>query len=425
MRAPTLPYRNTRLLGWDVNDMTAWLLGLLSLFYINLGGQLYLGEIALIGLAPILLVQRGRALWRNRHMRVFLLLGGVWLVGQILTDLLRRTPTADLIRGWSAIAVFGASAISLYLLTANQLKRIKIFSAGYLVSSLVALWFQPSPYFTAEPWKFGLGMPLTLALFLFVSLQTGQKPQRASRWLGVLLLLGLISIYLGARGLGALTVIAAIFLWLRFAPLTQNWLEQARPKNLLLLLVIFAFSGLVILQGYVFVTEQGWLGNSARQKLATQYNGNLIGILVSGRADTFISLQAIADSPWLGHGSWAKNADYRLYYYKIRDMGFQVNLARMENYISRSDLIPAHSHLTQAWVWSGLAGAIFWGWMCIFILQSLLAANRQPNDLYPLVIFLAVSALWDIFFSPFGSLVRLLWVLRTVILLLAHKTTGP
>ncbi|GAB4483422.1 MAG: hypothetical protein OHK0031_06710 [Anaerolineales bacterium] len=421
MRAPNLPYRNTRFLGWDVNDMTAWLTGLLSLFYVTWGGQLYLGEIVLIGLAPLLLVQRGRALFRNRHTRIFLLLGGLWFGAQILTDLARHTPTADLVRGWSSIGVFLTSAASLYLLTANQMKRITIFGAGYLVSNLAALWLQPSPYFNNEPWKFGFGLPLTLLLFLLVSLNSRKQPGQAAGWLGALIFLSLTSIYLGARALGALTAMSAIFLWLRFAPLTKHWLARAQVKNLLFLLLIFAVSGLGLLQGYVFAAQQNWLGNTARQKLETQYNGSLVGILVSGRADTFISIQAILDSPWLGHGSWAKNADYRLYYYKIRDMGYQINLARMENYVSRSDLIPAHSHLTQAWVWSGLAGALFWGWIGLFILQTLLTANQRPNQLYPLLIFLALSGLWDIFFSPFGSSMRLLWAFRFVIFLLAHQ----
>jgi len=72
-----------------------------------------------------------------------------------------------------------------------------------------------------------------------------------------------------------------------------------------------------------------------------------------------------------------------------------------------TDLIPTHSHLFGAWVESGFPGAIFWIWCFSLALRTLLRLFAENDRLSPLIMFIAVSFMWDILFSPYGGLARL------------------
>ena len=70
-------------------------------------------------------------------------------------------------------------------------------------------------------------------------------------------------------------------------------------------------------------------------------------------------------------------------------------------------VIPTHSHLTMAWVESGILGGICWIYLLALTLRGVLGlASLRPN-LMPLYCYLLVGFVWDILYSPFGSVNRL------------------
>jgi hypothetical protein len=356
-------------------------------------------------------------LLKNARVVRIMALGALWFIGQALTDLIRQTAVPDLVRGWAGIIVLLVSFSSLYLLLGNNIRRIKIFMFGYVLSGILSSIVQPSPYFAAYPWEFGFGVPVTLLTFLFVVIASQGQLKRMGKWLWLIFAVGGVSLILNARSLGGLAILSGAIIWLRIFPLTRGFMTHLRGKNLLIMGLLLVGIIWGMLEGYAYLARRGLLGQLAREKFETQSNGNVWGLILGGRIEILGSSRAILDSPIIGHGSWAQDAKYRLSLNQLADLGYNVNKSQLDYVINSTDLIPAHSHLTQAWVWAGILGAMFWGWVLVFVGMVLLKANTTPNELYPLVIYFGIFAVWDILFSPFGSFMRLAWVLRFIVLL--------
>ena len=164
------------------------ILGFFSSFYIDIIGQLYITEVILILLFPFLLIRSWNLLLKDRFTRNILFFGGLWFVSQVFTDLIRNTPKNDMLRGWAGILVLLITFSSLYLLSKKNPLRIQFFLLGYVAGSLIALYLQPPLYFVAEPWKFGLGYPVTLLVLLFVSYVSSETMDRLKKWVLPLLI---------------------------------------------------------------------------------------------------------------------------------------------------------------------------------------------------------------------------------------------
>ena len=273
-----------------------------------------------------------------------------------------------------------------------------------------------TPLFFAEPWKFGFGRLIILLVLLFISYISGENLSKLKKWVLPLLVLGGISVYLGSRSLGATVILTAVVLWLRNRNFGKALLTRLNLKNILAGGVILGLALWGISSLYSYAAQGGYLGQEAQLKFIAQ-GGGQFGLLLGGRSEILASARAIADSPLIGHGSWARDPAYRVYLYRLIDLGYQRSQAEMDRYVNESDLIPAHSHFFQAWVWAGILGAIFWLVVLRLVIQALIKSNRHPNSLYIFAMFISISAIWDIFFSPFGSFMRIRWAIQLVILL--------
>jgi len=70
-------------------------------------------------------------------------------------------------------------------------------------------------------------------------------------------------------------------------------------------------------------------------------------------------------------------------------------------------LIPTHSHIFGAWVWSGILGLAFWVYFLIVVGRGLAALIRVRPWLGPYLAYMLSLAFWDVFFSPFASTRRI------------------
>ena len=166
-------------------------------------------------------------------------------------------------------------------------------------------------------------------------------------------------------------------------------------------LAFVALACIAVLGLYSVTASQGLLGPEARSKYEDQ--GGALGTLLGGRPEALVSSQAILDSPILGHGSWARDPFYaQLLAERQRTLGYDVTPA----YVG-TDLIPAHSYLLGAWVWSGFLGALFW--FAVAAVAAWLLASMYPYrlELAPLLVFSALYLLWDVAFSPYGGMARI------------------
>jgi hypothetical protein len=343
----------------------------------------------------------------------FLFFCSLWLVSQCVSDIVRRSAFADLARGWSMIGLTLIGFVVLSALAYGQPRRLMFYGWGLVTGSMIAFLFSPSDYAQDYPWKFGLSSPLTLAVLLFVS-----REKCRSQWkIALCVAIGVINMILGSRNVGGICLATALYLL--FSRILQskaaaNSGVRAALKMALAASIVLGAAG--ILWAYEYAATKGFLGEEARQKYVSESSGEY-GILLGGRGDVLGALAAIADSPILGHGSWAKDWSYILAQQEAMAlMGYQ-DAGEISQDEVEEGVIPTHSYLLQAWVWAGIVGALFWAWVFVLTVRMLMRIYPPTVVILPVATFVAFSLLWNILFSPFGEDVRIIFPYYIVILM--------
>ncbi len=402
-----------------LTGIVVFIVGLLSAYYLQVIGQLYLSEIVLPIFIP-LLWRRKNYLLRTKEVKWIFLLGIFWLIMQVLTDIVRSTPLTDLLRGWALIIVFLSNTLALYLLLFPNPQLILIGFTGYVFGQILQPLLQPDRYIIIDAWKFGFGQPVTELVLILGCIWAGKRLLKNAFWAIPIAVLGLYSIFIDSRSLGAITLLTALMLFLRPTFLNRLFKKRFKLVNFLVISLVIAGLAWGILSLYTISARNGWLGDVTRVNFQLQ-SENGLKILLIGRADIIPALYAISDSPILGHGSWARDFEYRYYLYDLIRFGYldSSEFARIDNRVSASDIIPTHSHILQAWVWGGFAGGVFWLGIFVLITRALFTTLKNPNILFALVIFICFLSFWNILFSNFASTMRLQWAYFLVICLYA------
>jgi hypothetical protein len=410
--------RQPRILDW-----LAFCMGLISFLYVNVIGQLYVVESAALLLLPLVWREKHRFLLQKPATRI-LIFGLLWLLGQIATDIVKGTPWHDLARGWSAIGIFLVEFAVVYMLVSEREQRLYGIMFGAAVGGLIQQFVQPSPYFSMEPWKFGYGPPLALLLVAWLGRRYRDNVRTGILPVILLLIFGALSIFLNARSLGGFIALTGLLIWFRGTALGRMAISRKlRPGRAIFLAAAVIVLATSVMWSYKYAATQGWLGEKARQKYEMDTGGKL-GLLIGGRVEVIPAIFAVTDSPILGHGSWARDARYRHYLLLARDLGYGRSEAELEQGLERSDLIPAHSHILQAWVWAGILGALFWLVVLLVVMRTVMLTFRFPNRIYIPVLFLGLNDVWNILFSPFGSEMRFHWALTLTVFLTALKLSA-
>jgi hypothetical protein len=343
----------------------------------------------------------------QNFVKLVLFAGCMWLGAQILTDIIQDTPFEDYIRGWAKISFFLICFASLVMLITSSL-HVYLWFAG----STVPLAFRPFQVFALnlDPlvlWKFGIGVSLLYFACLPYLFRTYKDANDAKAIRNISILhfaVGILSFFLNARSLAGLAVTTGLLVW--FYPVYRY--KIINFKNLIIGVLSFAVVSFILLQVYSFGASSGYFGDVAKEKFESQvmYSGGAIDIILGGRAEALVSTIAIADSPIIGHGSWAKDYRYIAMLIELRARYSEVNPNALSGEVF-DGLIPSHSYLLGAWVESGIVGALFWiviigvSFFCV-----LPAAIKLGDWLGLLVIMLLPSLFWSIIFSPFGANVR-------------------
>lgn len=408
--------------GWV--DVLVYVLPLVQFIQIPMVGNL-LGSDILFLVVFFGFLMRGELRLQHPLAKRCILLCWLWFVFQFLTDYVRQSAFEDYARGWSKILLTLVSFSVLFFLLYGQRRRILVFGWGLVAGTVMAFWLNPDYLAIDYPWKFGISYPLTLAVFLLMS----RRPYRPFQALLWSIVMGCINIYLNARSRGGFCLATAAYLLAGIL-----WKRRGSPpvcirfKTVLLSLAAMVLVGAAILSTYEYAANAGFLGEDAKQKYEAQVSGKL-GLLVGGRSDLLGAFAAIYDSPVFGHGSWARDPRYVLLDLQaMAQFGYE-DTASMENELINSGFrIPAHSFLLEAWVEAGIAGALFWGWIFALGLGALFRFGPLRVDFSPLAAFSVFSLLWDIAFSPYGtvgSVYRLIAPYYIVILMTCIGALAP
>jgi hypothetical protein len=364
-------------------------------------GTIYLAELCLIGLLPVLVVLRGRMLM-SRALGFILALGLVYFGAQVITDVIREAPFSDYARGWSRILFLLFSFVSTYLLIGNDRVRLLCYACGLVVGAAIYL-IVVNPL-SVIGWKFGFAGPTTTLVLIGFSLLPILRSPSSLVGPAIMIALGVFSAFMNYRSWGGVLMLSAAFLSipaiLRLFGLRPKPLSYSRM--LVMATVLFA-TGFGAIKAYGVAAESGMLGEKSRQKYETQSALGDLGILLGGRSESLVTVQAIQDSPLIGHGSWAKDRHYaELRQLMLYRLGFVNRFIEPE-----TDLIPTHSHLLGSWVEAGVGGALFWAGILCLIAGALRRLYASDDPLRPYLVFLMFLFIWDILFSPFGAQRRL------------------
>lgn len=377
-------------------DVAAFFVPLLRFVEIEVLGRLYFTEILLGALLPVLFVRFGRRLSAPLPRTVIWLLV-VWLLAQVVTDLIRGSAFFDYARGWAMIGFALSNFGALYLLLDGRPRRIVLFAVGAALGTIVGHVAAPSDYALAHPWKFGYGTAVTwLLVLLAVRFARGRGYARLCP-AAVLFTVAALNIFMSSRAVGGIAFLAGCYLAAHALHSPRFRPNRIRPRQLAVLGAVAAVGAWGALQFYEHAVQAGWLGWEGRHKYEMQAYGDY-GLLVGGRSEILVSSRAVLESPLIGHGSWAKDCRYASLYTELkREAGY---FPGEEN---EQCLIPAHSHLMGSWVQAGFLGAAFWLWVLMLPIRTLGRVYASAEPLAPFVVFLALSLLWDIFFSPFAG----------------------
>ncbi len=396
-------------ISFDPWVIAAFLYPVSQLAVFQLVGQLYLTDF--LGFALLGFMLRTPDAWhRLSKLRLVFGLLFAWLLSQIITDLVRESPPEDFLRGWAKIAFFGVQIAALWLFLPRKRAYMIAFAIGAAISAALGI----SEVFVGYEWKFGYSRAAALALIAAICLGTPKWP--ILRSLSPVLLAGLsfFVLFQSARSSFIAMLLAAGVCGLIIA--VEKWpaLQRTiRPPAFAMALIIGIAGGAFVSAGYSSMVQSGALGAEAQQKHEQQTSGD-VPLLIGGRSESLISARAIADSPLLGHGSWAKDRRYVELYRSLR---LRLGMTVHDYYFQSRELIPTHSYILGAWVEAGLMGALFWLYVFTLPLVAIYALLRRNEPLLPLVAYLAISLMWAIPFSPFGATERFLVAFQLVVLL--------
>jgi len=397
--------------GGRLTDLLVFIIPVSQFVELNIVGRLFAPDILLLTLFPIVLLSKSHVL-KQRMPRRFLVLGLTWLLAQVMTDVVRATPFEDCARGWAMIVFTLTNFAVLYVLLFQNARRIVLYTLGGAVGGIVTYFLNPSVFATAEPWKFGYGFEVTVFLVLLAT----WAHVRSKNWgaAAILILVAALNVNNGARSLGGTCFLTAVFLMMQqVARIRRDQGLRVSFAGALVGFALLALAGSGFLRIYEYSAANGLLGESAAQKYEIQSAGRY-GMLMGGRTEFFVGLEAALDSPIIGHGSWAKDWRYADRVESLRqDAGYGSTGG------ADSWLIPAHSHLVGAWVNAGILGAIFWMWVLSIPVRALSQLYATAQSLTPLIAFFALVLIWNVLLSPYGAEERFLTPYYVIVMMSA------
>ena len=392
---------------WGTNaafftDVGLFLFGLGGLYNVSIIGSVPGYEILLLPLLPVMLFLHGKRAF-SRQFIFFYILVGSWLLGTLIADTYNDIAFFNRAKGTARVVFFALDFMALAIFINNKTRRFIVFAL-----SIAAMRFFGSLQFTDFPlkWKFGLSHSVTMIVLLLSA--RFYSRQKYGVCISIFLLLAALNFYYGYRSQLLILIVSAILSVPVFeigrSRLNQAGSKQSMGRSLILLAVAFGAANLLNV-AIKYGAQRGIFDESTNGKFQAQASGDY-GVLVGGRPETLVAIQAIRDNPIIGFGSFPYGEKYRQMQQDIQ----------YEHGYSESDepeevdypVIPSHSHLTMAGIEGGILGGICW--ICIFIqvFRSTLRLSAIRSPLAPLYRYLLVSFLWDILYSPFGSVNRML-----------------
>ncbi|WP_062311256.1 hypothetical protein [Demequina rhizosphaerae] len=388
---------------------TALIIGAMSASYVRVGAQLYVAEVLLTLLAVIALASPER-LPLPRWIPWTL---GAWATVSLVSDLAAGSGMIDSLKGILRVFMVTTCTIALVHMFAKDRATVRWLWGGTAIAGVIAYVLQPDVYAAVQPWKFGLGMPVTMAVIVAVS------ARRRFDALGAAMIMALAVAHF-ALGFRTMAIVCAITVMLLIVARThQDGLPRRAWFRLATVGAIAVMATVAVVGLWDQLARSGSLGTDATAKASTldgQY-----GTILGSRSEVLIAALSITHDPVLGVGTGGTPA-------AVVD-NFAAQLYETLGYSYVSDRITEgralfHSMALGTVAENGLITLAFWAGFVVLVIRALAMVLAGSARFPVLATFLSVLALWDTFFSPFGA-ERRFWVAATIAtLLVATRQIG-
>jgi O-antigen ligase len=393
-----------------LTDCGILLFGSSGAFSVGLIGSLPVNELLLFPLLPLALLSKGRRAFRPEYVWFYILTGG-WLLGTIVADSYFSSPLQSRLKGTARVVFFVLNFIALAILINNRPRRMVMFAISIAVVMLfygMAFWGGFSLM-----WKFGLSGAVAIAALLISSYYYSQRRYWISTFISVAL--GAINLYYGFRSQLVVHLISGMLILPLFGrkQAFRSGVRRGRGAFGVIMLLVFAGGAAYVANLAIkYAAELGIFDESLSQKFEGQAKGDY-GVLFGGRPETLVAIQAIRDNPILGHGSYPVDQKYMEL---KQDIQYEHGYSDSDTPDDLEDpVIPTHSHLTMAWVESGILGGLCWIYLLFLTFRAILELGNLRHPLSPVYGYLLVWFMWDILYSPFGSVNRI-WAAYFILL---------
>lgn len=408
--------------------LIAFLLGLGSRLNVRLIGYLPFSELAILLVTPFLVPQLTS---RNVLKRTgwILPLAAAWLLSLIVSDAYRETMWSLSARGIARIVVFmTAIPFGVYFLRRATYDKLLWFTVGAIPSNVLSAYVFRSGVHEGRELVYGKALidwqthwsglaGLVAGLAMLLLYKRGHAYAYA-----ISFGMGLLNIFKASRSVGAILILGPL------VTIAYNTLSTGVPSSrrrirtfgLALLAIATCIFSILLFLAYDYAAKEQMLGDRefARHQLQSR---SAFGLFVGGRPSLVSAYLAISQSPFIGYGSWP--LDKWEFNAKAMELaGYKLNPAM---YKIGYPLIDSHSHVLQAWVESGIFGAIFWVYIFWVMARSAITPIEDERRLRLAVTASALSFGWHILFSPIASRIELSFALATILTQHLARTQRP
>ena len=394
-----------------------FLIGLFSLTQISFIGYIGIAEIACYVIAPFVL-WRQFSLFQYLKLLPYLGLLTIWGVCALMVDaLVYYKAMEDVLKGVAPVYSVFSVSICVIVLLHDHLRRLNWIIVGMALSYVLStIIFQRGAFVGAESlmeqaqgsameatMSYKLYWLLLIATFAVLPAQIRFRTIPLAVSIGLVLAAAFFSLFGGGRSTFLVLLVSCGLLMVGAGVRSRAY--RPRPRSLVVLAILMVLMGLGARSAYTYTVKAGWLGWEEQEKYASQtkIGTSPLAFLMSGRSETFITLLAIRDKPFLGHGS--KALDLKGYCDEWVDKyGSEWDLLIAKGRRKAGILaIPVHSHILAAWLWHGLGGLLFWGYALYLIYKTLTVWMWYVPDWFGWFATVIPTWLWAIAFSPFGE----------------------
>jgi len=386
--------------GFSFSNGVAFLAGLLTPFTISLGGEMPVGEVVLllaVGWAVLVFSVShdwpGR-LWSDPIFLMLMIGQAVALAAYVVSDLYRGSEMHDLVRGWARMIFLAADLAAVAYLLGCNARNFLALLLGIQAGELLKV-FSGGALF-GDYWKFGYAIPVAVVVILLA----GRGGRIAATLAG--LGLGLINFILDFRSLGMICLIVAALTAVQIFP--RSWRIWIAPLGLA--------CGLVI-----GITVYAHTRSDREGDRTHRSNVERTAMMVA-------AVEAVEESPLLGHGSWFSRTKVIDNFMILREEG--ARLAGVGGFAGANEdeePVALHSQLLVTLAEGGLFGAAFFipYILCLAWAAGHLVVGHDWTRDMPLRLFVICLAIFNAFMSPFSGAHRVHIALAAALIILIRE----